>query len=144
LVVAPAREGIDWADPSAPTAACGEEVGPTTVAMAEEADLAGASSDDAAWVEGTGTEVFAGDEPVTELTVPATGEVRGESSTLSAPALPEENNTIQMNAVNRPNIKNAMHLHTRAPLLTAFELNLGGFPVAGVVLKGTPADSRGT
>jgi hypothetical protein len=45
FVVAPAGEGVDWADRSAPVAACGDEVGPTSDPTAEEADLAGAFSD---------------------------------------------------------------------------------------------------
>jgi hypothetical protein len=80
---------------------------------------------------------------VVELTVPVTLAVRGVSLTPSAPAFPEQNNATPMTAVNRPSDRNAMHLHTRAPLVTERKLNRGGFPVAGVVLKGTPTESRG-
>ena len=136
LVSAAAGEAVDGDDPSTAAGVGGEEVDPTFVPMAEDADFAGSFMDGVAGVEGTRSEVVANDEPVTELTVPVTLEVRGVSSTPSAPAFPEQNNTTPMSAVNRPRIKNARHLHTRALLVRAFKLNLGGLPVAGGVLKG--------
>jgi hypothetical protein len=143
LVSAAADEAFDGDDPSTAVDVGGEEVDPTFVPMAEGADFAGSFMDGVGGVEGTRSEVVANDEPVTELTVPVTLEVRRVSSTPSAPAFPEQNNTTPTSAVNRPRIKNARHLHTRALLVRAFKLNLGGLPVAGGVLKGAPADSRG-
>ena len=96
LVSAAAGEAVDGDDPSTAAGVGGEEVDPTFVPMAEDADFAGSFMDGVAGVEGTRSEVVANDEPVTELTVPVTLEVRGVSSTPSAPAFPEQNNTTPM------------------------------------------------